>query len=374
MKLVIFGLTISSSWGNGHATVWRGLCRELARLGHQVIFFERNVAYYAAHRDFHDIPGGKLILYETWSEALSQARRHLADAEVAMVTSYCPDGIAAAELVVSSRPLRVFYDLDTPVTLERIEAGHGVGYIGASGLRDFDIVLSFTGGRALLELESRLGAKRAVALYGSVDPAVHRPVTARESYRAELSYIGTYADDRQAMLNALFLEPARRLPERRFLIAGAQYPPAFAWLQNLFFVRHIAPPDHPALYSSSRLTLNVTRRAMAQSGYCPSGRLFEAAACGTPVVTDCWDGLETFFQPGEEILVATQTADVMAALELSDAQLARIAGRARQRAMEEHCAARRARQLEAILDGVAAHGPEPLVGAAENCRVLRGEA
>jgi spore maturation protein CgeB len=374
MKLVIFGLTISSSWGNGHATVWRGLCRELARLGHQVIFFEKNVAYYAAHRDFHDIPGGKLILYETWSEALSQARRHLADAEVAMVTSYCPDGIAAAELVVSSRPLRVFYDLDTPVTLERIEAGHGVGYIGASGLRDFDIVLSFTGGRALLELESRLGAKRAVALYGSVDPAVHRPVTARESYRAELSYIGTYADDRQAMLNALFLEPARRLPERRFLIAGAQYPPAFAWLQNLFFVRHIAPPDHPALYSSSRLTLNVTRRAMAQSGYCPSGRLFEAAACGTPVVTDCWDGLETFFQPGEEILVATQTADVMAALELSDAQLARIAGRARQRAMEEHCAARRARQLEAILDGVAAHGPEPLVGAAENCRVLRGEA
>jgi spore maturation protein CgeB len=374
MKLVIFGLTISSSWGNGHATVWRGLCRELARLGHQVIFFEKNVAYYAAHRDFHDIPGGKLILYETWSEALSQARQHLADAEVAMVTSYCPDGIAATEVVVSSRPLRVFYDLDTPVTLERIEAGHGVGYIGASGLRDFDIVLSFTGGRALLELQSRLGAKRAVALYGSVDPAVHRPVMARESYRADLSYIGTYADDRQAMLNALFLEPARRLPERRFLIAGAQYPPAFAWLQNLFFVRHIAPPDHPALYSSSRLTLNVTRRAMAQSGYCPSGRLFEAAACGTPVVTDCWDGLESFFQPGEEILVATQTADVMAALELSDAQLARIAGRARQRAMEEHCAARRARQLEAILDSVAAHGPEPLVGAAENCRVLRGEA
>jgi spore maturation protein CgeB len=374
MKLVIFGLTISSSWGNGHATVWRGLCRELARLGHQVIFFEKNVAYYAAHRDFHDIPGGKLILYETWSEALSQARQHLADAEVAMVTSYCPDGIAATEVVVSSRPLRVFYDLDTPVTLERIEAGHGVGYIGASGLRDFDIVLSFTGGRALLDLQSRLGAKRAVALYGSVDPAVHRPVTARQSYRADLSYIGTYADDRQAMLNALFLEPARRLPERRFLIAGAQYPPAFAWLQNLFFVRHIAPPDHPALYSSSRLTLNVTRRAMAQSGYCPSGRLFEAAACGTPVVTDCWDGLESFFQPGEEILVATQTADVMAALELSDAQLARIAGRARQRAMEEHCAARRARQLEAILDSVAAHGPEPLVGAAENCRVLRGEA
>jgi spore maturation protein CgeB len=291
MKLVIFGLTISSSWGNGHATVWRGLCRELAHLRHQVIFFEKNVSYYAAHRDFHEIPGGKLILYDAWSEALCHARRHLADADVAIVTSYCPDGIAAAEIVVASRPLKVFYDLDTPVTLERIESGHSVGYIGASGLRDFDIVLSFTGGRALSGLQSRLGARRAVALYGSVDPDVHRPVTARESYRADLSYIGTYAEDRQAMLNALFLEAARRLPERRFLIAGAQYPPAFSWLPNLFFVRHIAPPDHPALYSSSRLTLNVTRRAMAQAGYCPSGRLFEAAACGTPIVTDYWRAL-----------------------------------------------------------------------------------
>jgi spore maturation protein CgeB len=374
MKLVVFGLTISSSWGNGHATVWRGLCRELARLGHQVVFFEKNVAYYAAHRDFQDISGGKLILYETWSDALSQARQHLADADVAMVTSYCPDGIAAAELVLASRPLKAFYDLDTPVTLARIESGQGVAYIGASGLRDFDIVLSFTGGRALMELRSRLGAKRAVALYGSVDPDVHRPVAAREGYRADFSYIGTYAEDRQAMLNALFLEPARHLPERRFLIAGAQYPPAFAWLPNLFFVRHIAPPDHPALYSSSRLTLNVTRRAMAQAGHCPSGRLFEAAACGTPIITDCWDGLEIFFQPGEEILVARQTDDVLAALELSDEQLARIAGRARQRAIEEHCAARRARQLEAILESVAADEPEPLAGAAEDCPILRGEA
>jgi spore maturation protein CgeB len=374
MKLVIFGLTISSSWGNGHATVWRGLCRELARRRHQVIFFEKNVAYYAAHRDFYEIPGGKLILYDNWSDALSQARQHLTDADVAMVTSYCPDGISATELVLASRPLKVFYDLDTPVTLEQIESGNGVAYIGVAGLRDFDIVLSFTGGRALVELQRRLGAKRAVALYGSVDPDVHRPVAPRESYRADLSYIGTYADDRQATLNALFLEPARRLPQRRFLIAGAQYPPAFAWLPNLFFVRHIAPPDHPALYSSSRLTLNVTRRAMAQAGHCPSGRLFEAAACGTPIVTDCWDGLENFFQPGEEILVAGQTADVLAAFELTDDQLARIAGRARERAVEEHCAARRARELEEILERIVVDEPEPLADTAQNCGVLRGEA
>src|SRR5919112_2903458 len=349
MKLVIFGLTISSSWGNGHATVWRGLCCELARLGHQIIFFEKNVAYYAAHRDFLDIPGGKLILYDTWSEALSHAQQHLADADVAMVTSYCPDGIVAAELVLASGPLKVFYDLDTPVTLERIESGDGVDYIGASGLRDFDIVLSFTGGRALMDLHSRLGAKRAVALYGSVHPDVHRPVAARESYRADLSYIGTYAEDRQATLNALFLEPARRLPKRRFLIAGAQYPPAFAWLPNLFFVRHIAPPDHPALYSSSRLTLNVTRRAMAQAGHCPSGRLFEAAACGTPIVTDCWEGLAHFFEPGAEVLVARSTEDAVAAIALPREELARIARRARERTLDEHTAMHRAVELERLL-------------------------
>ena len=374
MKLVIFGLTISSSWGNGHATVWRGLCRELARRRHQVVFFEKNVSYYAAHRDLYEIHGGKLILYDDWSDTLWQAREHLADADVAMVTSYCPDGISAAEAVLGSRPLKVFYDLDTPVTLQQLDAGKSLPYIGAAGLRDFDVVLSFTGGQALMDLQRRLGAKRAVALYGSVDPEVHRPVPPLESYRADLSYMGTYAEDRQATLDALFLEPARRLPERRFLIAGAQYPPTFAWLANLFFVRHIAPPDHPALYSSSRLTLNVTRRAMAQVGYCPSGRIFEAAACGTPIVTDCWDGLESFFQPNEEILVARQTADVLAALELTDDELARIARQARERAIQEHSAARRARELEAILGSVVVDEPGPLAAAAENCHVTRGEA
>jgi spore maturation protein CgeB len=265
MKLVIFGLTISSSWGNGHATVWRGLCRELARLGHQVVFFEKNVAYYAAHRDFQDIPGGKLILYDTWSDALPQALQHLTDAEVAIVTSYCPDGIAATELVLASRPLKVFYDLDTPVTLERIESGNGVAYIGASGLRDFDIVLSFTGGRALMELRSRLGAKRAVALYGSVDPDVHRPVATREGYRADLSYIGTYAEDRQAALNALFLEPARRLPEGRFLIAESflRAPRRAAGSSGALLIITADSQRHPSRYGAGR-ALSV--RAPLRSG------------------------------------------------------------------------------------------------------------
>jgi spore maturation protein CgeB len=349
MKLVIFGLTISSSWANGHATVWRALCKVLTRRGHRVVFFERDVPYYASQRDLHDISGGKLTLYTEWQAILGQAERDLADADVAMVTSYCPDGVAASELVLGSKALRVFYDLDTPVTLEHLELGRPVTYIGPFGLRDFDLVLSFTGGKALDTLQSRLGARRVKPLYGSVDPEVHCRVAAEAQYHADLSYVGTYAEDRQETLEALFVDPARHLPDGRFVIAGAQYPPAFPWLANIFFVRHIAPPDHPALYSSSRLTLNVTRRAMANMGYCPSGRLFEAAACSTPILSDWWEGLDQFFDPGREILVAASTEDALEALRLPDRELEQIAGRARVRVLEEHSAERRVQQLEGLL-------------------------
>jgi spore maturation protein CgeB len=267
-----------------------------------------------------------------------------------MVTSYCPDGLAATELVLSSpAPLRTFYDLDTPVTLARLRTGDAVEYLGRRGLQDFDLVLSYTGGEALRQLQQRLGARRVAPLYGSVDPEVHFPVPPIEAYRADLSYLGTYAEDRQPALNALFIEPARRLPHHRFVIGGAQYPREFPWTDNIFFVRHLPPPEHPGFYCSSRLTLNVTRRAMAEMGYCPSGRLFEAAACGTPLLSDGWEGLEQFFTPGAEILIAGDTHTALEAIQLSDAELTRLARAARERTLEEHTAERRAQDLEAAL-------------------------
>ncbi|HEY0522855.1 MAG TPA: glycosyltransferase [Stellaceae bacterium] len=365
MKFAIFGLTISSSWGNGHATLWRGLCAALRRRGHRIAFFERDVSYYAHNRDMAELPGGDLVLYDDW-DALRHgaARRHLADADVAMVTSYCPDGIAATELILDSPArLKCFYDLDTPVTLARLRDGGETGYIGPRGLRDFDLVLSYTGGAALDELKTRLGARRVAPLYGHVDPEVHRPVPPEDEYRCDLSYLGTYAEDRQAALEALFIEPARRLPERRFLIGGAQYPADFPWTPNIFFKRHMPPSAHPAFFCSSRLTLNVTRRAMAEMGYCPSGRLFEAAACGVPILTDCWDGLDAFFAPGSEMLVGRTTEDATAALELSDAELARIAQAARERTLAEHTAAQRAAGLEADLQDAMSGSSAPRAGA-----------
>lgn len=351
MKFVIFGLTVSSSWGNGHATLWRGLCRALDRQGHYVVFFERDVPYYAKHRDLHELPGdGDLHLFSDWEEIRPTAQEHLSDADVGMVTSFCHDGVAATELIASSPvPLSAFYDLDTPVTLDHVQSGKPVDYIGPRGLRDFDLVLSFAGGKALDELKEHLGARRVVPLYGSVDPDMHRPVDPKPRFRADLSYLGTYAEDRQETLGSLFIEPARRLPDRRFLLGGAMYPETFPWTSSIYFVYHIDPSQHPAFYSSSRLTLNVTRQAMKERGYCPPVRLFEASACGTPILTDAWEGIDTFFEPGSEILVARTTEEAVAALEKPSEALDRIGRRARERTLDEHTVAHRARELEAAL-------------------------
>jgi spore maturation protein CgeB len=314
------------------------------------VFFERDVPYYAAHRDLTEMQGVRLVLYPSWDSVLQTARTELSDADVGMVTSYCPDGIPASELVADSNAMPVFYDLDTPVTLEAVSAGRTVPYIGERGLRDFDLVLSFTGGRALDELESVLGARRVAPLYGHVDPDTHRPVAAAPHYQADLSYLGTYAADRQDALEQLFVEPARRAAHRRFVIGGAQYPESFPWASNIYFVRHLPPAEHPAFFSSSAITLNVTRRAMVEHGFCPSGRLFEAAACGTALLSDAWEGLDTFFTPGEEMLVTRSADDTLAALELSRTELARVAAAARARTLEEHTAARRVLELERALD------------------------
>jgi spore maturation protein CgeB len=354
MKIVIFGLTISSSWGNGHATLWRGLCKALARRNHRIVFFERDVPYYAGARDLHEWQSGRLVLYPSWEDIQSQAYDEVRSADVAIVTSYCPDALTAMELM-GGRALSVFYDLDTPMTLARLSGGDSVPYLGSRGLRDFDLVLSYTGGTALTELTSRLGAPVAAPLYGHVDPEVHQPEAPRAHYRSDLSYLGTYSADRQLGLESYFIRPARQRLQQRFLIGGAQYPQEFPWAPNIYFVRHLPPSEHAAFFSSSRLTLNVTRAPMAQMGWCPSGRLFEAAACGVAVLSDDWEGLEHFFTPGSEILVARTESDALAALDLTDAELKRIGRAARERVLAEHTSERRMNELLATLESAQQH-------------------
>lgn len=363
MKLVVFGLTLSSSWGNGHATVWRSLAKGWIARGHDFVFFERDVPYYAAHRDLSAILGGAIYFYSEFEEVRADAEQELAAAEVAMVTSYCPDALEATEVVLNSRAeLKVFYDLDAPVTLSRLARAEAVSYIGPRGFSDFDLVLSFTGGVALERLKNDLGARQVAPLYGSIDPQIYAPVPPEDKYCCDLSYLGTYADDRQATLRTLFVEPARRLPEKRFVLGGAQYPQFFPWTENIFFVRHVAPFEHPVFYSSSKLTLNVTRQAMRDMGYCPSGRLFEASACAAPILSDAWLGIEEFFTPGEEILIAHSTEDAIEAIESESERLKRIGQAARRRTLAEHTGSQRAMQLEAIIESCLREIP-PAAGA-----------
>lgn len=355
MHLAIFGLTISSSWGNGHATLWRGLLKAMARRGHTVAFYERDVPYYASTRDgWTPPPGVRLHLYTSLVDIEAQARRDLNAAELALFTSFCPDGPAAARLILESRAaIKAFYDLDTPVTLDATRAGEKVPYLPPAGLDAFDLVLSFTGGKALSELQSRLGARVVAPLYGWVDPEAHFPTAPVGQFRGALSYLGTYAADRQRALVELFVNPARRTPQAWFQLAGAQYPEGFPWQPNIAFVRHLEPAQHPAFLCSSRATLNVTRGVMAKYGYCPSGRLFEAAACGAPMLSDGWEGLEKFFAPGGELLRVDTADDVMAALSLTDAELRGVAAAARARVLAQHTAERRVEELETICEQIA---------------------
>ncbi len=353
MKLVIFGLTVSSSWGNGHATLWRGLCNALAKQGHQVTFFERDVSYYANHRDLVWPELYELVLYPGWAVVSPLAKCAVRESDVAIVTSYCPDAGVVCDLILESHAVKVFYDLDTAVTLEKLRDEGSVCYVPSYGLGGFDLVLSYVGGQALEELRECLGARRVAPLYGSVDPTVHMPVAPSSHYDSDLSYLGTYALDRQETLQRLFLEPAHRLPQRKFMLGGAQYPEDFPWEENVWFVRHVPPSEHPAFYCSSRATLNVTRSTMAGFGYCPSGRLFEAAACQTPVVSDSWEGLKEFFEPGHEILVASCSADVVDAITLSQEELRRIGRAARERVLGAHTAAHRSQEFLQLLEAAA---------------------
>jgi spore maturation protein CgeB len=355
MKLVVFGLTVSSAWGNGHATLWRGLIHGLAAQQHQVVFFERDVPYYAAHRDCFGLPNGELRLYTDFESVRDAAALALRDADAGMVTSYCPDALAATQLLLDSGVgVKAFYDLDTPITLDRLARGESVEYIGARGLRDFDVVCSYTGGPALSELQRVLGARRVAALYGSVDPRLHAPTSAIDKYNADLAYLGTYAAERQPALQELLLLPARGLPDRKFVIGGSQYPSDFAWGSNIHYMWHVPPAEHAAFFCSARLNLNVTRAPMAAMGYCPSGRLFEAAACGGALISDDWPGLSEFFS-ADELLVAHSAQDVVAALDRSDQELRAMATRARERTLAQHSVEQRAQQLIAILEQ--AHAP-----------------
>jgi spore maturation protein CgeB len=346
VNIVILGLSITSSWGNGHATTYRSLVRELARRGHNVLFLEREVPWYAANRDLPTLPFGSTELYSSLDDLKRRFTGAVREADLAIVGSYVPDGVAIGYwLTETARGVPAFYDIDTPVTLAKLERGD-TEYLSAELIPRYRLYLSFTGGPTLDRIERQLGSPMARVLYCSVDPDVYYPQPSE--IRWDLGYMGTYSDDRQPRLECLMLEPARRWASGTFAVAGPLYPETIAWPANLHRIEHLPPAGHRPFYSAQRFTLNITRLDMIRCGYSPSVRLFEAAACGTPIVSDHWEGLETILRPGREVLIAESAEQSLAYLrDIPESERGEIAGRARERILAEHTATRRAEQLEA---------------------------
>jgi len=343
MRVVVLGLSLSSSWGNGHATTWRALLRAFAARGHEVLFLERDVPWYAAHRDLPEPDFCRFALYGDLGD-LAGWRRDIASADAVIVGSYVPDGVAVGRLVQRiAGGASAFYDIDTPVTLAKLARGDHE-YISPTLIPGYDLYLSFTGGPTLDLLERQYGAPKARVLYCSVDPDAYP--TLHCSKRWDLSYLGTWSADRQPVLERLLIEPARRAPHLRFVVAGAQYPDGIVWPANVERIEHVPPVAHPKFYAASRFTLNVTRADMVRAGWSPSVRLFEAASCGTPIVSDQWPGLDQLFEPGREILLADGPETVLAALAAPRAQRDALAQAARRRVLAEHSSAHRAAELE----------------------------
>ena len=352
-RMVFLGLSITSSWGNGHASTYRALLGALSARGHEILFLERDVPWYAENRDLPAPPFCSTALYASLDELRDRFAAEVRQADLVVVGSYVPDGVAVGEWVLATaRGVTAFYDIDTPVTMAKLARGD-FEYLSPPLVARYQLYLSFTGGPVLADLAERWGARAPRPLYCAVDPALYAP--APSPIRWDLGYLGTYSADRQPMVHRLLVEPARRLPTARFCVAGPQYPDAeLAWPANVERTTHLPPDAHRAFYTAQRFTLNVTRADMTAAGWSPSVRLFEAAACATPILSDVWPGLETIFVPDEEILLARTPEDVVAALRLPDDARLEIGRRARRRVLGAHTAAHRAQALEGYIDAILA--------------------
>jgi spore maturation protein CgeB len=345
LNIVILGLSITSSWGNGHATTYRALVKALTARGHAVTFLERDVPWYRENRDLQDPDYCKVSLYGSLTELGRRYADVVRDADLLILGSYVPDGVAIGDwLTARATGVTAFYDIDTPVTLAGLQSGE-VDYISPGLIPRFDIYLSFSAGAALRLVEDLYGSPLARPLYCSAEPPLH-PVS-HVSPKWSLGYLGTYSEDRQLVLHQLLLEPAQRLKDQDFVVAGSKYPETITWPANVDLITHLPPSDHPGFYGAQRFTLNVTRSDMRQLGFSPSVRMFEAAACGTPLISDNWPGIETVFKPGAEILVASGARDVVEILsQLPEERRLTLAANARARLLKEHAPAHRAIQLE----------------------------
>jgi spore maturation protein CgeB len=271
-------------------------------------------------------------------------RSEIRNADVVILGSFTPEGKTIANwLIQESRGILAFYDIDTPITLAALQDNR-CEYLAPNQIPEFDLYLSFTGGPSLRRLEQEFGAQQAKVLYCCADEAVYFPEPS--PVRWDLGYMGTYSADRQPKVDTLLIGPAARLKGTKFVVAGPQYPTRRQWPTNIKYIQHLSPLEHRSFYNSQRFTLNVTRRDMIVAGFSPSVRLFEAAACATPIISDYWDGLDTIFHLGTELLTAATTEECCRMLrDMPEEERIELGLRGRQRILRQHTAKHRAMEL-----------------------------
>lgn len=345
MKFVIIGLSVTSSWGNGHATTYRALLKELSALGHDILFLEKDVPYYAGNRDMPNSEFCKLGLYKTNEELKEDYASEVAEADVVIVGSYVQQGVEVGNWAIkTAKGITAYYDIDTPVTLAKLER-KDYEYIDPDLISKYDLFLSFCGGPILDLLENKYGSPMAKPLFCSVDPDLYHPENNEKKW--QMGYLGTYSDDRQPTVNELLIKSARNTSDSKFVVAGPQYPQEIEWPENVDRVDHLPPAEHRSFYNSQKYTLNVTREDMIKAGYSPSVRLFEAAACGVPIISDYWKGIETIFEPEKDILIAKTSSQVLEYFNnISEEERKQIGENARQKVLKYHTAKARAKELE----------------------------
>lgn len=341
-RIAVFGQSFSEQ-----GATWRSLLRAMHARGHDIMFFDRVSPSHAMSSVFAGADWLRLVVYDSLTE-LSDHADEICRADVLIISSGVPEAMLLTERLRSSAPgLLALYDMDTPITAAAMERGD-CAYLDASTARLYDLALCATGG-PFLELHA-IATRLIMArpLFCSADPEQH--VAPNAAKRWDLSYLGDYSEDRQSGVEQLFLSVARALPDRRFAIAGAQYPDGIDWPENVERIEHMPPGEHASFYSASRFTLSVTRQEMRAAGYSPSVRLFEAAACATPIISDEWRGLDEIFAVGREIFVARRADDVIEFVtRTSDPARDALGTAARARVLGSHTGAHRAEELEAHL-------------------------
>jgi spore maturation protein CgeB len=350
MKIAFYGSSLLSSYWNGAATYYRGILKALAALGHEITFYEPDVYDRQSHRDIDPPDWCRVVVYSGTAEGVHSAVQHAAEADIVVKASGVgyEDDILLQQVLKHARPdaITVFWDVDAPATLSELRAAPD--HVLRRALPQLDLVLTYGGGDPVVAAYTALGASRCVPIYNALDPDTHHPVPPDTRYAAHLSFLGNRLPDREARVESFFLEPAARLPSRRFILGGSgwQDKPMPA---NVNYLGHVPTAAHNAFNCTPLAVLNISRESMADIGFSPATRVFEAAGAGACLITDHWQGIEQFLEPGEEVLVVrdgTDVAELVATLTPGEAR--RIGDNARSRVLRDHTYAQRARLADQL--------------------------